>query len=94
MGVKPDNGGTTLPKLIDFLDDLIARRGLRKGGFNNIRFVELDGGRIIEPTAFEPDPNTYRGEYYYNAVTNTLYRKIVTRREPGIVVAHWQKISD
>lgn len=93
MGIKPDDD-TTLAKSTAFLQDLLDRRGVRKGGFNNIRFVELDGGRIIEPTAFEPDPRTYRGEYYYNAIENTLYRKIVTRKEPGIVVAHWKKISD
>jgi hypothetical protein len=56
--------------------------------------VELKGGRVIEPTAFEPDARTYRGEYYYNAVSNALYRKIITKKEPGIIAAHWVKISD
>lgn len=93
MGIAPEDA-TSLSKTNEFLEDLLSRRGIKKGGFNNIRFVELEGGRVIEPTAFEPDPRTYRGEYYYNAITNALYRKIVTRREPGIVVAHWQKISD
>jgi hypothetical protein len=58
------------------------------------RFMELIGAEIVEPTAFEPDPATHRGEYYYNAITNTLYRKIVDREEPGIIVAHWQQISE
>ena len=57
------------------------------------RFIELDGGTIIEPTAFEPDASTYRDTHYYNAKTNTLYIKIIARKEPGIVVAHWQKVS-
>jgi len=85
---------TKLEKSIEFLTDLFSRRSTKRNGHNNIRFVELEGGRIIEPTAFEPDPNTYRGEYYYNANTNTLYRKIITRKEPGLVVAYWHKISD
>lgn len=94
MGLKPNDNGTTLAETYSFLDDLFSRRGRKYGGFNNIRTVELDGGRIIEPTAFEPDASTYRNDYYYNAVTNTLYKKIITRSEPGIIVAHWQKISD
>lgn len=76
------------------LDDLSERRGRQTVGYNPIWFLELHGATIIEPTAFEPDPATYRGTHYYNAITNTLYKKIVTRKEPGIVVAHWQKVSD
>jgi hypothetical protein len=77
-----------------FLQDLFARRGLKRIGELSARFLELDGATIVEPTAFEPDAATYRGEYYYNAITNTLYRKVVTRREPGVVVAYWQKSSN
>lgn len=77
-----------------FLADLFARRGNPSPGHDPLRFAELWGATIIEPTAFEPDPSTYRGDYYYNSVTNTLYRKVITRQEPGIVVAHWQKASD
>ena len=76
-----------------FLRDVIARRGLKRTGEFTTRFIELYGGTCLEPTAFEPDAATYRGEYYYNAITNTLYKKIITRRQPGVVVAHWQKIS-
>lgn len=78
----------------DFLADLSQRRGRPYAGYNPSWFIELNGGTIIEPTAFEPDPATHRGDFYYNAVTNTLYRKVVSRREPGIVTAHWQKASD
>lgn len=55
--------------------------------------VELFGGEVIEPTAFEPDAATHRSDFYYNAVTNVLYRRVITRQEPGIIVAHWQKAS-
>ncbi len=59
---------------------------------NTVWFLELSGSRVIEPTAFEPDPITYRGEYYYNATRNTLYKKIITRRRP--IHAYWQKVSN
>lgn len=78
----------------NFLTDLLNRRGQPSVGHNPTWFIELYGGVIIEPTAFEPDPATHRHDYYYNAVTNTLYRKVIVRQEPGIVVAHWQKASD
>ena len=85
---------TALPTTIDFLSDLQSRRNIRKTGTDNVRQVELNGGKIIEPTAFEPDPLTHRDEYYYNAITNTLYRRIITRKATGIESAHWKKISD
>lgn len=81
-GSEPDETEFTLPTYP------------RTAGHNPIWFLELHGATIIEPTAFEPDPSTYRETHYYNAITNTLYKKIITRQEPGIVVAHWQKVSD
>jgi len=77
-----------------FLNDLTYRLGRRTVGGDPMRFLELNGATIIEPTAFEPDPTTCRRSHYYNAITNTLYRKVTTRSEPGITVAHWQKVSD
>lgn len=79
---------------ITFLTDLFERRGSPEPGHNPVWFIERRGGTIIEPTAFEPDPATYRHDFYYNAQTNTLYKKVVSRRENGVVVAHWQKASD
>lgn len=79
---------------VDFLTDLFSRRGNPSPGWNPVWFLEHWGATIIEPTAFEPDPATYRGDFYYNAVTNTLYRKVISRQEPGIIVASWRKASD
>lgn len=79
---------------IEFLADLAQRRGRPEPGYNPVWLVELHGGTTIEPTAFEPDPVTHRHDYYYNAETNTLYKKVVSRREPGIITAYWQKASD
>lgn len=90
----PEDGGVGLSKTYAFLSDLIARRGAKKKGHTNIRAVELLGGKVIEPTAFEPDASTFRGEYYYNATTNTLYRKKVTVANSDTKVCIWLKVSD
>lgn len=73
----------------EFLEDLFSRRDTSKLGDNGFLYLQLVGGKIIEPTAFEPDANTHRSQYYYNAVTNTLYRKITVNG-----VSHWQGISE
>lgn len=77
-----------------YMNMLAERRGSINSGYTTARILELSGAQIIEPTAFEPDASTFRGKYYYNAKTNTLYMRVVTRQEPGIVVAYWQKVSD
>lgn len=76
-----------------FIDDVISRQGLRGGGHTSVWMLERFGARLIIPTAFEPDAATYRGEYYYNAITNALYRRVITRKNDGVVVAHWQQVS-
>jgi len=79
----------------DFWTELSGARGVSSVGNNNTAwFMELRGASVIEPTAFEPDPATYRKDYYYNAKMNVLYKKIITRKEPGIVHAYWQKVSN
>jgi hypothetical protein len=85
--------GRSLSETQKFLMDLARRRGVSGVGHDSTRFLELNGAVIIEPTAFEPDPATHRHSYYYNAVSNTLYRKVITREELGLVVAYWQKAS-
>lgn len=75
-----------------FLDELSVKRGNPYPGSNPVWFIELEGGQVIEPTAFEPDPNTHRQDYYYNAVTNVLYKKVITSRNP--IIAHWKKASN
>ncbi len=78
--------------MISFLTDLFDRRGEPGGGFENARFLELHGATIIEPTAFEPDPVTHHHEYYYNAITNRLYRRVISR-DGAVKTAHWQGVS-
>lgn len=76
-----------------FFADLSKRISVQGIRHQAARLIELDGGKVIEPTAFEPDAATYRDTHYYNAKTNSLYVKVITRKEPGVVVAHWQRVS-
>ena len=78
-----------------FLDELARFRGRRQyGGQNTVWFVELTGGNIVEPTAFEPDPRTHRSEYYYNSKINTLFKRVWVPRQDGVKVAYWKRVSD
>jgi hypothetical protein len=76
-----------------FLADLATRRGRLTPGHLPVWFMERWGATVIEPTAFEPDPTSYRHDYYYNATTNALYKRVITR-QGDITVAKWQKVSD
>lgn len=80
---------------VNLLDDILRRRGRREVGGLPHRWLELAGGNIVEMTAFEPDPRTFRHEYYYNVILNQLFRRIVTdfRPEVGIIRAYWKVIS-
>ena len=77
-----------------WFQELSNRRGISNITPDPVRSLELHGAVVVEPTAFEPDAATYRHSHYYNAITNTLYRRVVTRSEPGVVVAYWKKVSN
>lgn len=83
-----------ITSMLETLTDLIDRRGAAGPGFNDVRFLELSGATMVEMTQFEPDPRTFRGEYYYNTSENRLYKKIITSNKDGIVTAHWQGVSN
>jgi hypothetical protein len=59
----------------DFLTDILNRRRLNYSRGDCVWFLEKHGAHIVQPTAFEPDPETHRSDYYYNAIENVLYRK-------------------
>lgn len=72
------------------VSDILGRRRPAGQGGTPLNFLELYGARMVEVTAFEPDPRTYRGEYYYNCSLNRLFRRIVTHRRPdGVIKAQW-----
>jgi hypothetical protein len=88
-GAFADSAETKIITQNDFLADLFSRRSKFSNSYGeNVRFLELHGARIIEPTAFEPDPFTHRGDFYYNAVDNALYRKVKTSKYSAI----WNKM--
>lgn len=78
-----------------FLEELSAKR-ITYNNTNNytVWLTELLGGEVIVPTAFEPDPYTHRSEYYYNAITNQLFKKIKVQNGPTTYKISWKKVSD
>jgi len=65
-----------------------ARHPVVKGVSNSYHYVKLLGGNVVHATAFEPDPNTFRQDYYYNVVSNSLYKK------KEVSTGHrWKRIS-
>ena len=52
----------------DFLADILNRRRLSYSRGDCVWFLEKHGAHIVQPTAFEPDPETHRSDYYYNAI--------------------------
>jgi len=52
------------------------------GGGNPHNFLELVGAAHIPMSFYEPDPGTFRHEYYYNTRQNRLYKKINTEPKP------------
>lgn len=77
----------------DFLINLNQRRGYPIKGHTSIWELETHGAVVIEPTAFEPDPLTHRNDYYYNAITNTLYQRIIITQD-AFKSAYWKKVSE
>ena len=59
----------------DFIADILNRRNKVSLGGNTVWFLEINGATVITPTPFEPDPNTYRQEYYYNSIENIMYKR-------------------
>lgn len=47
----------------------------RSLGHNDMNFVALYGGRIVEMLNYEPDINTFRYNFYYNSRLNKLFKK-------------------
>ena len=51
-------------------------RGIPGIGYNPHRFVELFGGEMVPVSNYEPDPQTFRSDYYYNSRVNKLYKRL------------------
>lgn len=64
------------------LSDIQKRRNLNKGGFNPHAFIKLFGGKLIHVSYVEPNPQTTRCEFYYNARINKLFKRIKINDNP------------
>jgi hypothetical protein len=65
------------------LSDIISRQISHPvGGGNPHIFAELVGAAQIPMSFYEPDPSTFRYEYYYNTRQNRLYKKINVDPKP------------
>ena len=73
VGLNDDAGGVLSQN--EFIDDILSRRNKSTVGGDTVWFLELNGATVISPTPFEPDPNTYRQEYYYNSLENIMYKR-------------------
>jgi len=65
------------PSIIEIMErrlDIVGAGNSMVGG-NPHRFMELYGGEAVEIWSYAPDPTTFRGIFYYNAVENRLYKK-------------------
>jgi len=52
------------------------------GGGNPPRFLELAGAKFVTESFYEPDPITFRDQFYYNARINKLFKKINSKPNP------------
>ena len=79
-----------MPTTTEFLQSLLSYRGTYVKTSGTSRMLELYGATIIEPTAFRPDPLTYRLDYYYDINENALFKKVIN--VPG-KHAYWKLVS-
>lgn len=68
----PDSGETILFK----------RNRFEIGGGNPQRYMELAGAAQVPMSFNEPDPRTFRSQFYYNTRMNRLYKKLNTKPWP------------
>lgn len=61
---------------------MTLRNSSPKGGGNPINWVELGGAKLVELLAFEPDPSTFRDQFYYNTRLNQLFKRLSTSPVP------------
>jgi len=71
------------------LHDIIEKRGRSGIGHNPIRFIERFGAKEVPIMSYEPDPTTFRDEYYYNSRINVLFRKLPTDDDRVV----WKRIG-
>lgn len=68
-----------LNQINDSITDLLARRNVSSGGaVSPHNAIEYFGGIMVPILPYEPDPVTFREQYYYNSTLNMLFTKAGT----------------
>lgn len=58
------------------LSDIYDRRGRHRFDGHTHNFIELYGGKPIDTSFYEPDPNTFRANFYYNTRENRIFKRM------------------
>jgi hypothetical protein len=74
--LQPDGAGRGLATTLGIRNQHAA------GGGNPVRYTELRGAKFVEQLYYEPDPITFRDQFYYNVRLNQLFKKIKTVPAP------------
>ena len=62
---------------------IFSKRNLHAiGGGNPLQYIERGGAKIVTQSYYEPDPVTFRDQFYYNTRLNRLFKKINTKPTP------------
>lgn len=62
--------------------------------YTSINWVELFGGKPINLSSYEPDPNSSHEDYYYNTKENKLYKLVkVTDCTTKNITKRWVQLS-
>jgi hypothetical protein len=65
------------------LSNVISHRASEAlGGGLPLQFMELRGAHFVDQLFYEPDPVTFRSQFYYNTRINKLFKKINSRPRP------------
>ena len=65
------------------LATILTNRDLHPiGGGTPFQYIELAGGKLVRQSYYEPDPITFRDQFYYNARHNRLFKKLNTKPSP------------
>lgn len=66
------------------LEEIVGLRSASKpyGGGIPTNYIELLNGKMVEELFYEPDPSTFRDQYYYNTRLNRMYKKLNTSPQP------------
>jgi len=83
-----DNQETLLDVIVPqapsaFVANVVSRRASEPlGGGLPLRFMELRGAHFVDQLFYEPDPVTFRSQFYYNTRINKLFKKINSKPRP------------